>query len=225
MERMLDSEEHARMRRFYFKRHRRIFVAAHVLLRLALSKQYGIPATDWRYARSYAGKPVIANMPQDIDLRFSLSRTGGMVAVALAEGVEIGIDVEEVDSGCDVMKLANAFFAPEEAVALNSLFADASACCTQFFALWTLKEAFVKACGRGLGQPLNSFVFSVDPIRLTLHDLKLKAVGTWHFAQWQPTARHFLALAIDWLDSKPPIVHRRVINNLSDLVAIAGIST
>jgi len=195
---LLDDAERARAARFAFERDRQAYVAAHALLRVALSQRAGGAPRDWRFAAAPLGKPYLLDPPRD--LRFSMTHARGMVAVALAEGFEIGVDVEPANRRAESMKLARRFFAPEEAAMLEALDGDARR--EAFFAIWTLKEAVVKATGEGLSRALDSFSIRLDPPRLTMHDQR--AAGDWRLAHWRLGA-HQLALAGRCADWRPTL--------------------
>ncbi|WP_442754977.1 4'-phosphopantetheinyl transferase family protein [Methylocystis sp. JAN1] len=185
---LLDDEERARAARFAFDEDRRGYVAAHALLRLELSRRAGWAPQDWRFSMTKLGKPFLLDPPRD--LRFSLSHTRGMVAVAVAEGVEIGIDVEPSDRRAESMKLAQRFFAPEEVALLAAVEGEARR--DLFFAIWTLKEAVVKATGQGLSRALDSFSVTPDPPRVTM---KEGSAQEWSVAHWRRGLFHFALAA------------------------------
>lgn len=140
---------------------------AHALARAALSRHAG--AADWRFEPGPYGKPAVAGR-----WRFNLSRAPGIVAVAVAEGVEVGLDAEDTTREGDFAGVAERWFAPSERA-------------MAFWDAWTLKEAYLKARGTGLRIPLDSFRFD----GLSLHG----NVGVdWTYAQHRPTARHVLAV-------------------------------
>src|SRR3546814_6085223 len=83
-------------------------------------------------------------------------------------------------AGRDLAAIARRFFAPAEAAALAGfpppLHAEA------FFAIWTRKEALLKAFGGGLSLPLDGFCVSADPrqpARLLTLDFRPEALGRW----------------------------------------------
>ncbi|GLI91561.1 4'-phosphopantetheinyl transferase family protein [Methylocystis echinoides] len=183
---LLDDAERARAARFAFEDDRQAYVAAHALLRVTLSEMAGGAPQDWRFAAARLGKPYLIDPPKD--LRFSVTHARGMVAVAIAEGVEIGVDVEPANRRAESMKLAQRFFAPEETSLLRAL--DGAARRDAFFAIWTLKEAVVKATGEGLSRGLDSFTIHLDPPRMTMPD----DPGAWRLEHWRRGDYH-LALA------------------------------
>ncbi|UQZ35479.1 phosphopantetheine-protein transferase [Paenibacillus sp. PK3_47] len=101
------------------------------------------------------GKPYIRNW--NGSLHFNLAHSGNWVASA-ASYRPIGIDIEQVS---DIeMDVAEHYFSPEE----NSVLALLSGKSRQkhFFLLWTAKESYIKADGRGLAIPLSSFTVSLS---------------------------------------------------------------
>ncbi|QGM96622.1 4'-phosphopantetheinyl transferase family protein [Methylocystis parvus] len=185
---LLDDEERARAARFAFEEDRRSYVAAHGLLRLELSRRAARPPQDWRFAATKLGKPYLLDCARD--LRFSLSHTRGMVAVAVADGAEIGVDVEPSDRRAESMKLAQRFFAPEEVALLAAV--EGAARRDMFFAIWTLKEAVVKTTGQGLARALDSFAIALDPPRVTMLD---GSAQQWSAAHWRRGSFHFALAA------------------------------
>ncbi|MDJ0449346.1 4'-phosphopantetheinyl transferase superfamily protein [Methylocystis sp. JR02] len=179
---LLDDAERARAARFAFEEDRQSYIAAHALLRAELSRRADRAPSDWRFAATALGKPFLLDPPRD--LRFSLTHTRGMVAVAVTEGLEIGVDVESEDRRAESMKLAERFFAPQEVALLRAVEGDARR--EMFFAVWTLKEAVVKATGQGLSRALDSFAVAPDPPRVTMRDEVWSAdhwrLGSFHFA-------------------------------------------
>jgi 4'-phosphopantetheinyl transferase len=199
---VLDADEQARAARFHFERDRRAYVAAHALLRLLLAHVTGRPAEGFRFAVTEHGKPYLA----ETQLHVSLSHCRGMVAVAVTTAGEVGVDVEALDRRADPA-IAERFFAPEEVQALRAV-PDEAARAEHFMRLWTLKEAFIKALGKGLAQPLDQFAFvGLEPVRLVVHDPTIGAAENWAF--WQHGLDgHVLALCVECGGAAPTVAHR-----------------
>lgn len=92
------------------------------------------------------GKPTL----QGTDMRFNLSHSGAFAACALSDG-EIGLDIQipvQMREG-----LVRRFLTPEERRYLDTA-SDRDAAFTE---LWTRKESFIKATGKGLAAGLDSF--------------------------------------------------------------------
>ena len=88
----------------------------------------------------------------------SLSHCSGRVAVTLAEA-PCGVDIE-VFREVAWEKIARRYFAPSEQAWLESL--PETEARQAFLQLWTLKEAGVKAMGKGLANHLASLAFDIS---------------------------------------------------------------
>jgi len=188
----LSGDELAQYRRFHFARDARDYAAAHALLRATLSR-YGDRAPErWRFDKTANGKPFLVDQGAGC-ASFSLSHTHGMVACAVTQDADVGVDVECIDRAVDAGEIAARFFAPTEADLLARLDADARR--DRFFDLWTLKEAFVKALGVGLSMSLASLAFTIDAAGgVTLEAPADIDTKTWQFGLFTPGPRHRLAV-------------------------------
>ena len=91
------------------------------------------------------GKPYLADFPR---LKFNFSHRRGMALVALADDVEIGIDIERLRPMPDLAEIAVRFLLPGDAAELAAL--PESDREREFFRRWTRAEAVWKASGFGL---------------------------------------------------------------------------
>jgi 4'-phosphopantetheinyl transferase len=190
---LLDDDERARAARFHFARDRLAFIAAHALARTLISTQLPGAPTDWRFVANEFGKPEVVRTPGMVPLRFNISHTHGLVAVALALEHDVGVDVEVLDPGRLSLDLAERTFAASEVALVRA--APASELTAALYAIWTLKEAYIKAVGKGLSLPLDSFAFSLDPLAIQFSD-GADLPSTWLLRRLCPTSRHALALAV-----------------------------
>lgn len=101
------------------------------------------------------GKPALAGAAASSGLQFNLSHSGGLGLVGWSWGRDIGVDVEVWRSLRDEAALVRRYFSHNEVAAWEAL--PAAARHEAFYNLWTRKEAYVKALGRGLGLALDSF--------------------------------------------------------------------
>jgi 4'-phosphopantetheinyl transferase len=189
-EESLSADECARRDRFHAAADRRDYAIAHGLLRRSLSRYAPVPPHRWRFASGANGKPFI----NDGCLSFNLSHTRGLVACTVAHSTPLGIDVERINRVTDVESLADRFFSHSETAALCRGAADVH---VRFIDLWTLKEAFVKATGRGLSQPLDSFSFDLDYAgrRIGFAAPPGYDAAEWRFALYAPQPKVRLAVA------------------------------
>jgi 4'-phosphopantetheinyl transferase len=192
--RILDREERERSERFRFERDRREFIAAHALLRSMLTFHLGRPTASWQFTTGAFGKPKFAEKFRMPDIDFNLSHTRDLVAAAVVARGAVGVDVEKIDLAKADLDVAQHYFAAAEVEILRQTPPPERATC--FFRLWTLKEAYLKAIGAGLGTPLDSFAFTLAPIRINFLAASRDHLQRWHFAMLPTTGRHILSLAV-----------------------------
>lgn len=185
---LLDAAERERAARFVFERHRRAFIAAHALKRLMLASIAGPPPGSWAFEIAPGGKPYVKAKRGPW---FNITHSETLVACAVSEECKLGIDVEPIGRFVPP-EIAQESLPEPERRWINGL--PASDRNIGFLRLWTLKEAFVKATGRGLAQSLQTFSFEFGPIRVHFYDRSLGDNREWHFEQWEISG-HLLALA------------------------------
>lgn len=153
---LLSDDEQARCARLHFAGHRHEYLITRALVRTVLSQLVTLPARTLRFADNAYGRPSLIQWPE---LSFNVSHTDGMIALAVAENGQIGIDIERLGTRRSTQNLAQHCFTRREVIALQAI--DPSRFDTTFFSYWTLKESYVKACGLGLSLPLDSFEFDL----------------------------------------------------------------
>lgn len=136
------------------------FVVAHARLRLLLAQRLGMDPARIELTTGEHGKPRLAGSAARSGLHFNLSHSDAWGLVGWAQDRELGVDVERWRPMRDERALVHRFFSPHEIAAYEAL-APAQRT-AGFFNCWTRKEAYIKAVGRGLGLPLDSFDVSLD---------------------------------------------------------------
>lgn len=193
-------EELVASRRFLSGERQESHLLARTLLRTVLSKYVDVSPQSWRFRTNENGKPEIDLPKKYRFLRFSLTRTNGFMACAVAADREIGIDAEAISGTVEIDTVADCYFAPAEASALQRLSPELRR--RRFFELWTLKEAYLKARGFGLSLPLENILFNRNEeggVNYTL-DASIDDPRNWRFYLVQPTVRHLVAVALPYDD-------------------------
>ncbi len=153
---ILSPDERARADRFHFARHRDRFIAARGRLRQILGAYLSTEPAALAFSYNAYGKPSL-----DDQLRFNLSHSGTKAVYAIANGRELGIDIEQMQPAFANERIPEMFFSPGEVAELRSLPPDTQT--LAFFRCWTRKEAYVKARAEGLSIALDSFDVSLRP--------------------------------------------------------------
>jgi 4'-phosphopantetheinyl transferase len=192
---LMNEEERARHRRFYFERDRHMFLVTRALVRTVLSEYADCAPEDWTFALNPWGRPHISGPVAGPF--FNLSNTHGLVACAVSRSQRIGVDVENTTRNTEPLAIADRFFSEAEVAALKALPDDQHR--TRFFSLWTLKEAYIKARGMGLAIPLGQFSYDLDeaPISISFGDEITDDPTCWKFALMRASVDHFLSVAVD----------------------------
>ena len=160
----LAPDEQERAARFVTQTLRDHFTAGRGLLRALLGLATGRAPADLAFDYGPEGKPRLApGSAAALDgspVSFNASHSKGVILVALARGLEVGIDLEHVQLRSHV-EIADRFFHPDEAAWVRALPEEAQR--EGFFSVWSAKEAFIKCTGKGLSQGLSSFKFRCGP--------------------------------------------------------------
>ena len=154
----LSDKERTRADRFKVEHARRDFLISHQLLRKTLSGYLDTDTGSIRYRYGEHGKPHLDTPGQQV-LHFNLSHSGDRGLIAICRDCEIGVDIELIQERSNPLQLSRHFMSAEETTKLAGL-TDPVAQREYFFTLWTRKEAYVKALGKGLLHPLSKTVMN-----------------------------------------------------------------
>ncbi|MGA8892735.1 MAG: 4'-phosphopantetheinyl transferase superfamily protein [Anaeromyxobacteraceae bacterium] len=193
---LLDAGERERLDRFRFEADALAYLAAHALLRSALSQVAPVHPGNWRFRRRPGGRPEVEAPARHRHLSFSLSHTRGRVAVAVANGGDVGIDVELAEGEGRLRTSLKRLFAPSEVEAIES--GPPSQRERRTLEFWTLKEAFLKASGTGLTAELDevAFQFGGDRVAKLTMPYRGEDPDHWFFGCFSASDVHPVALAI-----------------------------
>jgi len=214
----LSDGERARAQRLIHARPRREFVLTRAGLRNLLGQWTGIPADRISFGQNAAGKPHLdQHRGQDresVHTHFNVSHSHGVSLIAICPNREIGVDLEPVRDLRSREALARRWFHPEEVKALEQKSWEPAA----FFAIWTAKEAVVKALGTGLGFGMDEVWIEVaDPARPVLRQLgksDSKPIG-WTLIGQSVLGSHWAC--ISYKGAELPVFWQILANPLEDL--------
>lgn len=121
-----------------------------VLIRNIIWDELNIRNDDIFFEKNQFGKPFLKGYD---NFHFNISHSGEWI-VCTIDNEDIGIDIEKIQN-INYGELAQSFFTEKEynyivEASLNDQL-------NNFYRIWTLKESYIKAEGRGLSIPLKSF--------------------------------------------------------------------
>jgi 4'-phosphopantetheinyl transferase len=210
---ILSPQERDRHQRFHFEKDRHSFLVSHALVRKVLSTYVDVAPADWQFSAGRHGRPEIAGPAGVPALRFNLTHTAGLTGCLVTLGADGGIDAELLTRRGNLQAIAEKMFADAELVALNKL--DGRAFLEQFFIFWTLREAYCKALGVGIGFSKKDYAFeagSDNRVRIRFDSQAGESGGDWQFTILRPGADHLVAVAVrsEGLPGRE-VVHRFIV--------------
>jgi 4'-phosphopantetheinyl transferase len=155
-----------------------------ILVRIFAIERWNIPNSQIEFVRNKYAKPALLGNP---NFNFNISHSGEWV-VAAFDTSPIGIDIEYVQP--IELTIADRYFTQAEIAQLYDQ--PLNERLAFFYKLWTLKESFIKAVGKGLSMPLHTFSF-----RLINGDITVcsdSEMGQFYFQQYQIDADYQLAV-------------------------------
>ena len=142
---VLSATERQVAARFHFDADRDRSIVARGGLRRILSAYCGVSPQALTFRTDTYGKPSLSGIPSAP--QFNVSHSGDCVLIGVSL-VPCGVDVERSQARLSEHSIAERFFCPREVKWLRRNQ-------NGFLRLWTMKEAVIKAVGRGLSIPLS----------------------------------------------------------------------
>lgn len=153
---LLSPHEAARASRFRHALDHDTYTIAHAFWRVALGITLNIDPALVVLSRAPDGQPQLPGT----GLATSLSHSGTMVAVAIARGAAVGVDIEGFPPRTNLHDIAGVLCSAAESEAMAAL--DGEARTRALLELWTRKEALLKAFGVGLRVAPSTIDANVD---------------------------------------------------------------
>ncbi|KAL2554250.1 4'-phosphopantetheinyl transferase superfamily [Forsythia ovata] len=168
---------------------------------------HGKPELEWQFSDHGLSPP----------LHFNISHTSSLVACGVTMNSQIGIDVEEKHRTIkhNILTFARRYFSKDEVQYLAAIL-DPEVQRQEFVKLWTLKEAYVKALGRGFsGAPFKTFTIrykgvaggSFNPLEdlnpealqmvVDSFDDPIELTSNWQFVLLELVGSHYAAICME----------------------------
>jgi 4'-phosphopantetheinyl transferase len=209
----LDEHERETAGRFLFERDRRQYLVAHALVRRVLALESGVPEAEAVIWRSARGRPFLQKPHHGLprggrELDFNLSHSGGHNLLGVVRRHRIGVDVERLDRGGQGFDAIVASFAEDERRWVARA-APGRARDRRVLRLWTLKEAYSKARGLGLGLAFDSFSFTLADDRgvTGFRPPEDDDEPRWRFVELEPVPDVLAAVAVVADTDAPAVLH------------------
>ena len=157
---VLSQQEKNQVDKYKIKELRYRYILSKGILRQLLADYLVCEYQEIEFEYNDFGKPGIATSSNADDIRFNLSHSGNLAVFSFVKNKNIGIDVEQVQEIQDMDGVVNLCFSESE----KEWFYRISPAEKKeiFYKIWTTKEAYIKAIGKG-------FSFSPNRINLELN--------------------------------------------------------
>ncbi len=156
----ISEEKKQRILRFHRFEDAQRTLLGDILARYAICIRTGVQNKELHFDTNKFGKPILI-APNEI--HFNISHSENWVVCAIDKKV-VGIDVEVVKP-ID-LHIAEKFFSEAEYLSLINQPKELQT--RYFYMIWTLKESYIKAEGKGLSIPLNSFEIKPENLKLNI---------------------------------------------------------
>jgi 4'-phosphopantetheinyl transferase len=190
-----DSEKDA-VSKFRFESDRYRFQLTRLFTRRILGRLLDVHPKDLQFRLGENGKPRIdETWMGDTDIQFNISHSKQMIVWGIARGVDIGIDTENFTGKEFPPEVVGDVFDAGEIAYLSQI--DAARRNQIAYTFWTLKEAFIKATGKGMSFPITQLCFNlISPDRIDFCPSKYDAIhrDDWHFSTYQIDSSEIISL-------------------------------
>lgn len=166
-------------------RKRRCFVATRSILKQMLARYIGISIEDLRIPQNEYGKPYTDGM------EFNVSHSRDWALIALNRRRPIGVDVQYSKPTLDFDRITRRRYGGAERRQLESE-PDLAARRDKFFAIWTRKEAYVKAHGTSFYDKMSSLDLPLGADRIDDADLG----GSWEMRTFRIGREYWVSLCV-----------------------------
>ncbi len=156
----LDEEERGRWAAYPYSGPQRQFLLCRAALRATLCEQVGCANEALGFETSEHGKPSARVGGAEAPISFNVSHSGRHGLIAFAPDGLLGVDVEELAGRRNLDLLMDGVLGENERREIDSKEGDEQL--RSFFRLWTMKEALLKAYGKGL--LVDATTFEIPPV-------------------------------------------------------------
>ncbi len=206
---ILSSEEREKYQRFHFEKDSHSYLVSHALVRKVLSRYCDVRPESWVFSFNQHRKPEILSSIECPNIKFNLSHADGMSACVVSLNSDCGVDVENIHRKSKLHAVAERMFAEQEIKTMSAC--GESEIQKKFFEFWTLREAYVKAIGTGLGGSSKEFYFTIDAAgvsdktgdvtnikaaNINFVDPKKKVDLAWQFFLLESSSNYVAAVAV-----------------------------
>lgn len=171
----LSNTEKEKICRFYFEADRKRALLSLLMQKQIICDEFGTSTEQFHILRTREGKPYLSMTNREMlhgkySWNFNASHHGDYVCIASHPHHLIGVDIVDLNTSIGMATSTEEFFSMFRqqltATELDHILSRGSEeeQLTLFFLYWNVKEAFIKAVGKGLGYDLQTAEFHIELI-------------------------------------------------------------
>ena len=216
---LLSPEERARGQQLRFSKDKHRFLVTRALVRAVLAGYLAMRPEELTFKSNVYGRPELSHGKEAAPwLRFNLSHTASLVALAVTGSRALGVDVEARAGKQCLVSAGRHFLSRAEQQHLQGLPLETRL--QKLLELWTLKEAYTKARGMGMSLPFNEVAFDLSRqscITASCGAELQDEADRWRFFLLEASAGHIVSLCVD-LGTRPnkKKIARRIVPLVSE---------
>jgi len=208
----LNAEELSRAERFHKELDQNRFIICRSVLKLVLAAHSKIDIKKIRIDYHSNKKPYLASHPW---LYFNVSHSEDFAIIAISRN-KVGIDIENISENFDYSNLLAIIFDDNEIVEIENAVNKKQA----FYTLWTRKEAFVKALGKGIDEDFK-YIPCLDG-QHNIDSTLLKTTENWQMYSFNLEDHYLGAVAFEGLPTiTPNLAIYTIPNSMKVLIEMA----
>lgn len=177
------------------------YLGARMLVRHALANVAQCEPQELVFANDNLGKPYVVEPPIAAKWFFNLSHSGRLIACVVGRR-PVGIDVESQNRDLAGLLFSKLLFTENEVKWITS---RAGRIQQRAAALWTLKEAYLKALGLGLSFPMAEVCFRKISCQLNVYPNGATPSLDWYCRLLSPLPNYWLAISSKGILAKPRV--------------------
>jgi 4'-phosphopantetheinyl transferase len=186
---LLNTDERSRASRYYKDKDRNQFIICRAILKMLLAAHTKTATQDITIDYDVNKKPFLGSHPW---LHFNVSHSEDFAVIAISQ-CKLGIDVEFVSKDFDYLPLLPEVFTENEILFVQEAENKEYA----FYCLWTRKEAFVKAIGKGIDDDFKK-VPSLNGLH-TIDSGEAHSMQNWYIYGFELAECYLAAVAFESL--------------------------
>ncbi|MGD9817123.1 MAG: 4'-phosphopantetheinyl transferase superfamily protein [Desulfomonilaceae bacterium] len=194
LQRFLTDEETKFHRKLKIQKQATQYILRKAITKLLLSQYSKLAPDKVKIFVTSFGKPSLMLSENIPKLEYNVSHSGEWLLLIFSAEQSVGVDVEVLKNDFPAIDIATRFFTCGESRALMEC--GEPQLVQSFFKIWVRKEAYLKAVGKGLYEPLNSFEVPMASLQSSVlragaaHEFIGDIEGKWFFYDLRIDSQH-----------------------------------